>query len=91
MNMLCRKRQARMDKTCFLSTLNGRQISAMKGGVVVKGCLHLCCYLSPKYLQEAASSFAYECLTEPIKSSLFYRRELIELARLASLGSLSLY
>lgn len=42
-------------------------------------------------LQEAASSFAYECLTELIKSSLFYRRELIELATLPSLGSFSLY
>lgn len=58
--------------------------------MVVMGCLDLCRYLSPTALQEAASSFSYEDLTEPIKSSLFYRHALIELARLPSLGSLSL-
>lgn len=29
-----------------LSCLNGGQIRAVKGGVALKGSLHLCCYLS---------------------------------------------
>lgn len=48
--------------------------------------LHLRGYLSTSSVQEAAVSFACDCLTEPIKSSLFYRRGLIELARLPSLA-----
>ncbi len=42
--------------------------------------------LIPSTLQKKVASFARECLTEPIKSSLFYRRGLIELARLSSLA-----
>lgn len=78
-----------------LSCLNRGQTRAVKGGVALKGSLHLCCYLShslpprphppsPTSLQEAAGSFACECVTELIKSSLFYRCGLIELAGLPS-------
>lgn len=52
------------------------------------GAAALSLVLSPR--QEAVSSFASECLTEPIKSGLFYRRELIELATSPSLGSSSM-
>ena len=61
---------------------------------MVLGYLHLSCHLSspsPTFLQGGAGSLAYERLAEPIKSSLFYRRGLIESARLPSLGLLSLY
>lgn len=60
------------------------------GGAVAVGCFHCGSYLSPCLpYRNAVGSFACECPTEPIKSSLFYGRGLIELARLPSLGSFS--
>lgn len=61
------------------------------GAALAMGCLHfLLLSLAMSPLQEAVNSFACKCPTEPIKSSLFYRRRLIELARLPSLGSFSI-
>ena len=94
----CRRRymkwtgEKRMGRTCFFKHLERTSDKCYErwrwssgDGVSPSSAV-----IPPPPRQETAGSFAYDCLTEPIKSSLFYRRGLIELARLPSLALFSI-